>query len=142
MKKFIISFILAFAISTFICDIANAQCKQQFVYNCTTTSNGVYLKDFNAKIRSDQKETKWTIVLDKNSKYEFRICTPENAKNDIVFTLHDSQETPCGISENGESFEFVCEKTGMYYISIKLDEDSNIKKTCAVGILSFINYVD
>ncbi len=150
MKKIIISFIIVFAFSTLVLDKVNAQCRQQMVYSCATTTNSIYLRDFNTKLRNGSGETgtKWTVVLNKDARYRFSLCTPDGADN-VVLTLYDSQhpeKTAPYVStynkdtgKDLEHFDFICRKSGMYYVSIRFKENTKQKKTCAVGILSFVS---
>jgi len=151
MKKIIISFIIVIAFSTLTLDKVNAQCRQQMVYSCATKENSIYLRDFNTKLRkvkSGESGTKWTVVLNKDAHYKFNLCTPEG-DDGVVLTLYDSQHpektNPYGSTydkknnKDYESFDFVCRKSGMYYVSIRFKENSEQKKTCAVGILSFVS---
>lgn len=153
MKKVIISFIIVFAFSALVIDKANAQCRQQMVYSCATDGiQSIFLRDFNTKlrnVRSGETGTKWTVVLNKDARYRFNLCTPDGFENDVVLTLYDSQHpeetNPYGSTydkktgKDHKSFDFVCKKSGMYYVSIRFKPDSQQKKTCAVGILSFVS---
>ncbi len=161
MKKTIISlFIIVLAFTTFLVSETNAQCRQQLVYACAThqdpnASASIYLRDFNTKLRRATKTpvketgTKWTIVLNKDAKYRFNLCVPDGVEGQVVLTLYDSQHPEfskpyCSTYDKDKdkdypSFDFVCQKSGMYYVSIRFKENSEAKKTCAVGILSFVS---
>ncbi len=130
---------------------AHAQCKQQMVYACATKGKSIYLRDFNTKLRSSkqhERSARWTVVLNKDAHYRFNLCTPEGYEDKVIMTLYDSQHpektNPYGSTydlktgQHSDSFDFICRKSGMYYISIRLKEGVKIKKTCAVGILSFV----
>lgn len=151
MKK--ISIILGIVIIFLgISNLANAQCKQQLVYSCATEGNAIYLRDFNTKLKKatgdEDSGTKWTVVLNKGTHYRFNLCTPEGFDDKVVLTLYDSQnpefDGPYGSTWDKESdkdyssFDFVCQKSGMYYVSIRFKDEDEDKKTCAVGILSFV----
>ncbi len=130
---------------------AQAQCKQQMVYACATKGKSIYLRDFNTKLRSSkphERSARWTVVLNKDAHYRFNLCTPEGYEDKVIMTLYDSQHpektNPYGSTydpktgKHTDSFDFICRKSGMYYISIRLKEGVKVKKTCAVGILSFV----
>jgi hypothetical protein len=127
---------------------SKAQCKQQMVYQCATKGrNAIYLRDFNTKLRKvrpgEESGTKWTVVLNKGTTYRFILCTPPEFDNKVELTLFDSQhpeETkPWGRTEDGRPiFDFVCGRSGMYYVSIRFKDGDGSKKTCAVGIMSFV----
>ena len=128
-----------------------AQCRQQMVYTCATKGQSIYLRDFNTKLKNTNNNdsgTRWTVVLNKDAKYRFNLCTPDGFEHKVILTLYDSQHpektNPWGATFNTstgdfyESFDFVCKKSGMYYVSIRFKEGVTDKKTCAVGIMSFV----
>jgi hypothetical protein len=126
-----------------------AQCKQQKVYECARQGgNAIYLRDFNTKLRSvkssaDLNGTKWPVVLNRGTRYRFILCTPAGSGNDVKLTLFDSKSpetSPYNSTEKSGSdmFDFVCNRSGVYYVSIRLKDDVKNQKTCAVGILSFV----
>jgi hypothetical protein len=152
MKKIIITVIAAFAIISFLPKQSNAQCRQQMVYTCATKGQSIYLRDFNTKLKNSKNRSesgaRWTVVLNKDAHYRFNLCTPEGYENKVILTLYDSQHpertSPYGStydSKTGkhyDSFDFVCRKSGMYYVSIRFKPGVRVRKTCAVGILSFV----
>ncbi|MEA2042480.1 MAG: hypothetical protein U9N85_08000 [Bacteroidota bacterium] len=127
---------------------AKAQCKQQMVYRCATKGrNAIYLRDFNTKLRKvrggEESGTKWTVVLNRGTRYRFILCTPPEFESKVELTLFDSQHPertkPWGRTEsNRPIFDYVCGRSGMYYVSIRYKEGYGKKKTCAVGIMSFV----
>ena len=126
---------------------AFAQCKQQMVYDCATnTQNAIYLRDFNTKLRKvksgEPSGSKWTVVLNKGTRYRFNVCTPSGFENQVVLTLYDSKHpessNPYGSTKDRDMFDFICKKSGMYYLSIRFRPNYGKKKTCAVGILSYV----
>ena len=151
MKQIIISLITIFAFTTLVSNV-NAQCRQQMVYSCATKTNSIYLRDFNTKLKKgrsgSESGTKWTVVLNKDAHYRFNLCTPSGFENKVVLTLYDSQHhektNPYGSTYNKDtkkttsSFDFICRKSGMYYVSIRFKKGQSTRKTCAVGILSFV----
>lgn len=156
MKKLTIIFaIAAFFMIAFDFSV-KAQCKQQFVYTCARKGgNAIYLKDFNTKMKfeKDEKETgtKWTTVLNEGIRYRFILCTPELTDDDIVMTLYDSRNPekqsktdpkvgPLNSTKiaGKTSFDYICRRSGMYYISIRFTDEAKKGKTCAVGIQAFV----
>lgn len=131
---------------------ANAQCKQQVVYNCATNNGkAIYLRDFNTKLRKakgDAKSgSKYAVVLNKGTHYRFNLCTQSGYEKSVVLTLFDGrnpEEKPYAKTEStsdpktNNRFDFICQKSGTYYVSIRIKEGASVKKTCAVGILSFV----
>jgi len=152
MKKIIITIIAALAIFSFLPQTAQAQCRQQMVYTCATKGRSIYLRDFNTKLKNtkDASESgaRWTVVLNKDAHYRFNLCTPEGFEDKVILTLYDSQHpemvNPHGSTYNSktgqnlESFDFICGTTGLYYVSIRFKDGISDKKTCAVGIMSFV----
>ncbi len=153
MKKIIVTFILALFFVSALNKVSMAQCKQQVVYNCATDNDhAIYLRDFNTKLKKEKKGvetgTKWTVVLNKGTRYRFNLCSPDGFEDKIVMTLYDSQhlenKNPYGstwdqaTNKDNKKFDFVCQKSGMYYVSIRYKEGQGDKKSCAVGILSFV----
>ncbi|MBN2662571.1 MAG: hypothetical protein JXR68_02875 [Bacteroidales bacterium] len=151
MKKTIITIIAAFVIFSFLPNKAEAQCRQQMVYTCATKGQSIYLRDFNTKLKNTSTNdagTRWTVVLNKDAHYRFNLCTPDGFENKVILTLYDSQHpektSPYGSTFNAttgdhyEQFDFICKKSGMYYVSIRFKDGVTDKKTCAVGIMSFV----
>lgn len=152
MRKIIISVVAIFLMLAFLPKQSVAQCRQQMVYACATKGNSIYLRDFNTRLKRsknpNESGARWTIILNKDAHYRFNLCTPEGYEDKVVLTLYDSQHSetnnPWGStydSKSGKhysSFDFICKKSGMYYVSIRLKPGVNIRKTCAVGILSFV----
>lgn len=151
MKRIIITALFAVLLFN-VSENANAQCKQQRVYQCATQNNkAIYLRDFNTKLKpvrgSGESGQKWTVVLNKGTRYRFNLCTPEGFQDKVVLTLYDSQHPEqsnpyASTNVDGKdvkSFDFTCQKTGMYYVSIRFKSKiSDAQKSCAVGILSFV----
>ena len=153
MRKIIITLVAIFSIISFLPKQSKAQCRQQMVYACATKENSIYLRDFNTKLKnpggkSTETGSRWTIVLNKDAHYRFNLCTQEGYEDKVVLTLYDSQHpettNPYGSTYDAktgkhyDSFDFICRKSGMYYVSIRFKPGVKAKKTCAVGILSFV----
>jgi len=152
MKKIIITLIALFAIISLLPQKAEAQCRQQMVYTCATEGQSIYLRDFNAKLKNStdpaESGARWTVVLNKDAHYRFNLCTPDGFENKVILTLYDSQHPektdPYGTTFDESTnkhikyFDFICKKSGMYYVSIRFKDGVTDKKTCAVGIMSFV----
>ena len=132
---------------------SNAQCKQQVVYQCATNiDRAIYLRDFNTKLRKGKKGhgsgTKWAVVLNKGTHYRFTLCTQGGFENSVILTLFDARHPETskpyqvtkytGNRKTNNRFDFICNKSGTYYLSIRFKNGKESKKSCAVGILSFV----
>ena len=132
---------------------AIAQCKQQVVYNCATNNGkAIYLRDFNTKLRkaksAGESGTKWAVVLNKGTHYRFNLCAQSGFESSVVLTLFDSkhpensnpyvQTKSTGDPKTNNRFDFICQKSGTYYVSIRFKPGASAKKSCAVGVLSFV----
>jgi len=152
MKKIIITLIFALLFVGVINTTTIAQCKQQVVYNCATDNDrAIYLRDFNTKLKKEKKGqesgTKWTVVLNKGTRYRFNLCTPDGIEDKIIMVLYDNshpENNPYGSTidpttgKDRKNFDFICQKSGMYYISINYKDGLGDRKACAVGIMSFV----
>lgn len=152
MKKLIATTFVLLAFLVFSLQHAQGQCLQRMVYQCATKTQSIYLRDFNAKLKSskdpEESGARWTVVLNKDAHYRFNLCTPEGFEDKVILTLFDSQHpettNPYGTTydakanKHNDAFDFICKKSGMYYVSIKFKDGVVGKKSCAVGILSFV----
>ncbi len=149
MKKIAILFITIAGLFLFSANDSTAQCKQQRVYDCSRKAgNAIYLRDFNTKLKPvrsarDINGTRWPLILNKGTRYRFNLCAKKYAKN-IKLTLFDSkhpENKPWMSTEKSgrDMFDFVCQRSGVYYLSIRFKEGrSGRKKTCAIGVMSFV----
>lgn len=150
MKRLLI--IILTLVSVGFAEMADAQCKEQLVYQCAPSSgDATFGRAFNVKLRrenaTDETGQKFVQVLNKGTHYRFSLCTPENYEQQAVLTLfdnaHPENSNPLGSTfdkNSGKdlpSFDFICNKTAMYYISIRYKPGMGDKKGCAVGILSY-----
>jgi hypothetical protein len=154
MNRIILSLILI----TFIVGVAGgeakAQCKQQVVYNCATNNGkAIYLRDFNTKLKRGSSEdedsgTKWAVVLNQGTHYRFNLCAQDGFENSIELVLFDAKNPemtkpyavtkPSNDPKTHNRFDFICQKSGTYYVSIRFMQGVEGKKSCAVGVLSFV----
>ena len=130
----------------FMGSIARAQDDAQLVAQCAANAGNVtYLKDFVVKLDAGTPggkapSAKYSMVLSKNTKYRFSICTSPNSEGEGVLQLWD-MNTMMGttfIPQSGKDypfFDFNCQKTGVYHVFISFKEG---KPGSAVGILSFV----
>ncbi len=131
----------------------NAQCKQQVVYSCATDNGkAIYLRDFNTKLKKakggNKSGTKWSVVLNKGTHYRFNLCPQSGYESRVVLTLFDArhpEDTKPYVKTKSTSdpktnnrFDFICTSTGTYYVSIRFKPGANAKKSCAVGVLSWV----
>ncbi len=154
MIRIIFSLILVGFVVSFGATPAQAQCKQQVVYACATDyGKSLYLRDFNTKLKKPKKGatlsgTKWSVVLNKGTRYRFKLCTQSGHKERIVLTLFDAkhpEQTPyvqtktTSNPKTDNKFDFICTRTGTYYVSIRFKPGVAARKSCAVGILFWIS---
>jgi hypothetical protein len=153
MNRIILSFILITFIVGIAVSEANAQCKQQVVYNCATNNGkAIYLRDFNTKLNKAREDgetgMKWPVVLNQGTHYRFNLCTQDGFENSVELVLSDSKHhedtdpyavtKPTNDPKTHNRFDFICQKSGTYYVSIRFIKGVEGKKSCAVGVLSFV----
>ena len=131
-----------------------AQCKQQVVYNCATNNGkAIYLRDFNVKLKKGGSEdeesgTKFTVVLNQGTHYRFNLCTQDGFEKSVELVLFDGKHPedtdpyqvtkPSNDPKTDNRFDIICTKSGTYYVSIRFIKGVEGKKSCAVGVLSFV----
>lgn len=155
MKKILIIIGLVLFVVIAGSDDAKAQCRQQLVYSCATNNGGaIYLRDFNAKLKKARGNNKpasvvrFSVVLNRGTHYRFNLCEPVNktAKTkgkSVVLKLYDTHRVHGSTFDDAKNvdrkgFDFVCQKSGVYYVSIGFKKNAETQKGCAVGILSFV----
>lgn len=151
MKKILLIISLAMFIVFAGSDETKAQCRQQLVYSCATNNGGaIYLRDFNAKLKKARGTNKpssvvrFSVVLNRGTHYRFNICEPSEAKEKkVVMKLYDTHRVHGSTFDDArkvdrKGFDFVCQKSGVYYVSIGFKKGMDTQKGCAVGILSFV----
>jgi hypothetical protein len=151
MKNIPIIFVLVFIFSG-INNFAFAQCKQQFEYVCPIGGQEIPINFFNTKLKKtnsyDNYCKNFVVSLNKGSHYRINYCTPEGFDDKVVLTLYNQNFEKADSSsstwnreknKNYSSFDFVCQYTGLYFISISFKDDvEEGTQTCAVGVLSFV----
>lgn len=126
---------------------ASAQDNMELVAQCAGSAgdNTTYLKDFIVKLDAGvpggtPPSAKFSMVLSKNTQYRFSICTAPDSEGEAVLQLFDMNvlQGSTYISATGKeypSFDFKCQKTGVYHIFISFKEG---KPGDAVGIMSYV----
>lgn len=141
MKRFII---IALLVSWFATDV-NAQCNEELVNKCYPTMAGfTYLKDFKFRLKETSEATpkptaKFQLILSKNTKYLLTACNAEEYPGKVIYQLFDASGLLASsynpqTKKHYESIEFVCKKSGLYYIAYTFED---YKKGCAIGMISF-----
>ncbi len=108
-------------------------------------NDATYLKDFPVELesaRANEKapQAKFSMVLSKNTRYRFSICSSETSEGRGMIQLYDENRLQ-GSSYNPTTgkefhmFDFNCTKTGVYHVFITMIEG---KAGSAVCILSFV----
>jgi hypothetical protein len=141
-----ITFILAIVFMS-IGYIANAQTEAQKVEICSGTAgaDATYQKDFVVELpaaQGDEKAptAKYSLILQKSTKYRITICTDDDSPGKGYVQLLDTN-TLIGSSFNPatgkeyKGFDFDCQKTGVYHIFAQFQEGKAGK---SIVILSFI----
>lgn len=149
MKKIIIASIILISAFFFGTEKVEAQCNQKVVYKCATEiGNAIYLRDFNAKLKKAKPGkpapvSKFSVVLNKGTHYRFNLCDPPGFEGRSVLHLYSSNKLHGSTFNEATGkeysyFEFICNKTAVYYVFISFKDEFKNKKGCAVGILSFV----
>jgi len=125
----------------------NAQDVSQQVAQCAASAGEdvTYLKEFVVKLDASTpggapNQARFALLLSKNTKYRFTICTSPNSEGEAILQLYD-MNTLLGTTyieatgKHFQSFDFNCQKTGIYHVFIFFKDG---KAGEAVGILSFV----
>ncbi len=129
----------------FLFSTIHAQDVSQLVAQCAAGAGGTYLKEFVVNLDASTpggapNTARFAILLSKNTKYRFSICTSPNSEGEAVLQLFDMNNLlgSTFLEATGRdfpSFDFNCQKTAVYHVFISFKEG---KAGEAVGILSFI----
>jgi hypothetical protein len=144
MKKLLLFLAIALVSSTIS---VKAQSAAALVDICASSAgnDATYLKDFTVELESAKAnekipQAKFSMVLSKNTRYRFTICSSEVSQGKGVIQLYDENRL-LGSTFNPATgkeyhmFDFNCTKTGVYHVFISFQEG---KAGTAVGILSFV----
>lgn len=142
MKKFILTVLVLVPLMSRV----NGQIEDALVRDCSNSAGPdvTYLKDFVADLEgvsSDEKQlpAKFSVILNKNTEYRFTVCNSDSKPGKGMIQLYDTERL-LGSSFNAstgkeyKSFNFLCQKTGVYHIFISFQEG---KPGLAVAIMSF-----
>lgn len=140
MKNLIAAFIGVIFISSL-----SAQCNEQLVNKCYPTIDGyTYLKDFKFRLQEATEENpkpraKFQLILSKDTKYLLTACDAEEYEGKVIYQLFDASGLLASsynpqTKKHYESVEFVCKKSGLYYLAYTFEDN---KKGCAIGMVAF-----
>ena len=144
MRKLL--FFLAIALVSFNLSL-KAQSASALVDICRSSAgnDATYLKDFTVELesaKSNEKipQAKYSMVLSKNTRYRFSICSSESSQGKGVLQLFEESRLLASTyypttGKEYHMFDFNCTKTGVYHVFISFQDG---KSGSAVGILSFV----
>jgi hypothetical protein len=123
----------------------SAQCDQAFIDQCASNSAVKYIKHFrirftdskNEKTRSDGH---FSIMLNKGNHYRFLVCNDPSKPGSTIIELSSDFASFGGnynAAEDKEykAFDFVCSKTGPYYLKMFF---KNGEEGCGVCVVSLV----
>lgn len=124
---------------------AIAQCNEQLVDKCYPTIDGyTYLKDFKFRLKAASSEkpkptAKFQLILSKDTKYLLTACNAEEYEGKVIYQLFDASGLLASsfnpqTNKHYESIEFVCKKSGLYYLAYTFQD---YKQGCAIGMVAF-----
>lgn len=144
MKK--ISLLFFLAVFTFTYSV-KAQTEAQKVEICSgmAGSDATYLKDFQVELEAAQgnekpPQAKYTLALQKDTKYRITICTADDSPGKGYLQLIDGDKL-LGTTYDPKTgrefkgFDFDCQKTAIYHIFIGFVDG---KGGSCISILSFV----
>jgi hypothetical protein len=144
MKKISLMFLLAFFAFTYM---AKAQTEAQKVEICSgmAGADATYLKDFQVVLdaamgNEKPPQAKYSLILQKDTKYRFTICTADDSPGKGYMQLWDGEKI-IGTTYDPKTgrefkgFDFDCQKSGVYHIFFMFVDG---KAGNAIGILSFV----
>ncbi len=123
-----------------------AQCDNAFISKCANSGGKTkYIKHFRirfgeAKNIKKRSEGKFTLMLMKGNHYRFIICN-DPSKPGITIMELSNDFTKFGSNHNSQNdteykaFDFICTKTGPYYIKLFF---KNGKEGCGVCALTLV----
>jgi hypothetical protein len=125
---------------------SKAQTGEELINICSQISGDTkYLKEFNIKLTSappgeDAPQTKKSVILRKNTIYQFTICSSKDYPGRAILKLYGSNKLEASNYQVATGkifpkFEFKCQKTGAYHIFVEFEDG---KEGLAVVILSFV----
>ncbi|MFW5656043.1 MAG: hypothetical protein ACOC0C_00390 [Bacteroidota bacterium] len=125
----------------------HAQMEEALVRECAKSigEEATYLKDFvvdlgPAEADGRPPQSKFSMVLSKNTVYKFTVCNSDTKPGKGVIQLFDTNRM-LGSSymeatgKDYQGFEFKCQKTGVYHLFVHFQEG---KPGMAVCIISYV----
>jgi len=144
MKKYVLLICFLGALSLF----SNGQVTSDpFIKSCISSAgpSARYLKDFIVKLGSDPSDSgfryKAELLLRKNTRYRFTMCTAENSGGQLILNLRDNENLLVLSSVNSTTGEirskidFSCKKSGKYLVCYDF---SGGKPGSGVGVVSVL----
>ncbi len=144
MFKWLSLFIFVIALG--LGNTTHAQCGDELVANCATGSENLkYIKHFKIRFAEapsakKRSEGNFTLMLMKGNHYRFFACNDETKAGRTLVEL-SSDFGQFGGNFNGETgkeyraFDFVCTKTGPYYLKMFFRDG---KEGCGVCVVSLV----
>ena len=144
MYKFII--LSLFAILSITSISVYGQCDNNFISKCAQSGGKAkYVKHFRIRFKEAPNknkisEGKFTLMLNKGNHYRFNICNDPSKPGTTIMEL-SNDFTEFGSNFNGstnktyKAFDFVCSKTGPYYIKMFFKDG---KEGCGVCVLTLV----
>ena len=93
-----------------------------------------------AKSEASPKPTaKFQLILSKDTKYLLTACNAEEYEGKVIYQLFDASGLLASsynpqTKKHYESIEFVCKKSGLYYLVYTFVD---YKRGCAIGMVAF-----
>lgn len=124
----------------------SAQCDNDFINTCSTSGGEAkYIKHFRIRFAESpnvkkRSEGNFTLMLMKGSHYRFLICNdPSKPGSTIMELSNDFSQFGSNYNAQTDSeyraFDFVCSKTGPYYIKMFFKDG---KEGCGVCVLTLV----
>jgi hypothetical protein len=122
-----------------------AQCDQAFIDKCASNSEVKYIKHFRIRFTESkadvgQSEGQFSIMLNKGNHYRFLVCNDDTKPGHTIIELSNDFSN-FGGNYNGQedkeysAFDFLCTKTGPYYLKMKFKDG---REGCGVCVVSLV----
>lgn len=122
-----------------------AQCDQAFIDKCASNSEVKYIKHFRirfteSKNNTGQSEGQFSIMLNKGNHYRFLVCNDDTKPGKTIIDLSNDFSNFGGnynAQEDKEysAFDFLCTKTGPYYLKMKFKDGMEGCGVCVVALV-------
>ena len=145
-NKVLIVSLLTLVLGVFAGEVAKAQTEDELIEMCGIIAKGAtYLKDFKIKLDAGDPapQAKYSLVLTKDTKYRFAVCSSKDLPGKVVLQLYDNTRLlgTTYIVASGKdtpTFDLVCQKTGVYHLNFFFKDGQS---GLAVGTLSFVEKI-